>query len=223
LSSDLIGKQTRKRLFPAKPLKAHLILLFLTANSPRCLHEFTIFKCRRNFRATPPRLLFTMTQWGTRDFRAMGLKIPQVLYVEDDQVNRLLMTEIFTQADDLRLMVAENGGEALDMAANNDIDLVITDIRMPGPDGYEILEALKSSPKTQSVPVIALSPAAMRSDLERGRQAGFAAYITKPMDIGAMIETVREYCALAAYQPSRQASVSKVPPVGSYSAATHLS
>jgi CheY-like chemotaxis protein len=128
----------------------------------------------------------------------MGAKIPQVLYVEDDRVNRLLMTEIFTQASDMRLIVAENGGEALDLAASEDIDLVITDIQMPGPDGYEILEALKSSPKTQGVPVIALSALAMRSDLERARLAGFAAYITKPMDIGAMIETAREYCALPA-------------------------
>lgn len=128
----------------------------------------------------------------------MGLRLPQVLYVEDDRVNRLLMTEIFTQTDDMRLIVAENGGEALDVAAGGDIDVVITDIRLPGPDGYEILEALKSSPKTHGVPVIALSAAAMRSDLERGRQAGFAAYITKPMDIGTMIKTVRECCTLAA-------------------------
>ena len=127
----------------------------------------------------------------------MGSKLPQVLYVENDQVNRLLTTEIFTQADDMRLIVAENGGEALDVAANEEIDVVITDIRLSGPDGYEILKALRSSPKTRSVPVIALSALAMRSDLERGRQAGFAAYITKPMDIGAMIETVRKCCALA--------------------------
>ena len=128
----------------------------------------------------------------------MSLKLPQVLYVEDDRANRILMTEIFIQADDLRLIVAENGDEALDVAAREDIDMVITDIRMPGPDGYEILNALKSSPKTQGVPVIALSALAMRSDLERDRQAGFAAYITKPMDIGAMIETIRGYCAVAA-------------------------
>ena len=76
--------------------------------------------------------------------------------------------------------------------------MVITDIRMPGPDGYEIPNALKSWPKTQGVPGIALSALAMRSDLERDRQAGFAAYITEPMNIGAMIETIRGYCAVAA-------------------------
>jgi CheY-like chemotaxis protein len=125
----------------------------------------------------------------------MGLKLPQVLYVENDRVNRNLMAEIFTRIGDMRLILAENGGEALQVAANEPIDVVITDIRMPGPDGYEILEALKSSPKTHGVPVIALSALAMRADLERAESAGFAAYITKPMDIGVMIKTVRACCA----------------------------
>ena len=128
----------------------------------------------------------------------MATQLPQVLYVEDDLVNRILMEEIFVLAEDMQLIIVENGAEALNLAASEDIDVVITDIQLPGTNGYEILEALRSLPRTHEVPVIALSALAMRSDLERGATAGFAAYITKPMDIGSMIATVRDCCTAAA-------------------------
>ena len=50
----------------------------------------------------------------------------------------------------MRLIVAENGGEALNVSANREIDVVIAHIHLPGPDGYKILKALKSSPNTQA-------------------------------------------------------------------------
>jgi CheY-like chemotaxis protein len=125
----------------------------------------------------------------------MVVEMPNVLYVEDDQVNRTLMAKIFHETGDMNLILAASGGEALDLAASENIDVIITDIRLSETDGYEILRALKASPKTQSVPVIALSALAMREDLERGRSAGFSAYITKPMDVDNMIDTVRKCCA----------------------------
>ena len=108
----------------------------------------------------------------------MAANLPQVLYVEDDRINRLLMAKIFTQANDMRFIMVENGGQALDVAETDDIDVVITDIRLPGINSFDKLVALRSSPKNREVPVIALSALAMVGDLERGRRAGFAAYIT---------------------------------------------
>ncbi|HEY0894597.1 MAG TPA: response regulator, partial [Cellvibrio sp.] len=67
-------------------------------------------------------------------------------------------------------------------------DLVILDINLPGMDGYEVLSVLKNDPTTRVIPVIGLSANAMPYDVERGRNAGFYDYLTKPVDIHRLIE-----------------------------------
>ena len=69
---------------------------------------------------------------------------------------------------------------------------LLMDIGLPGINGFEALEILKTETETKDIPVIALSANAMPHDVEKGRQAGFTAYLTKPVDINKLLETVTQ-------------------------------
>jgi len=64
------------------------------------------------------------------------------------------------------------------------------DINLPGMDGYEALEILKSDPDTSDIPVVALSANAMAKDIDRGRASGFCYYLTKPLNLQQLIEVL---------------------------------
>jgi CheY-like chemotaxis protein len=70
-------------------------------------------------------------------------------------------------------------------------DLVLMDINLPGMSGLEALHALKSNPATASIPVIAVSAAAMPDDIASGLKAGFLAYLTKPFDVPELNNLIR--------------------------------
>lgn len=61
--------------------------------------------------------------------------------------------------------------------------LILLDIKLPGMNGYEVLEVLQNSNTTRHIPVVAITANAMDRDIERGRAAGFIDYLTKPLDI----------------------------------------
>jgi CheY-like chemotaxis protein len=68
------------------------------------------------------------------------------------------------------------------------------DVQLPGIDGVEALERLRQNERTASIPVLALTAQAMSGDRERFLEAGFDGYLAKPVDVGALIEAVREHC-----------------------------
>jgi CheY-like chemotaxis protein len=105
-----------------------------------------------------------------------------VLYIEDNPVNVLLMEAMLAQTTRLHLLSAELPEDGLKMAVAHRPDLILLDIQLPGIDGYEVLRRLRAADETRDIPVIAVSANAMRSDLERGRAAGFDDYLTKPID-----------------------------------------
>ncbi|MEQ8801196.1 MAG: response regulator, partial [Haliea sp.] len=69
-------------------------------------------------------------------------------------------------------------------------DLILLDINLPGLDGYQVLRILRTEERLQSVPIIALSANALPRDIDRGRQAGFADYITKPLQIDYFLKVL---------------------------------
>jgi CheY-like chemotaxis protein len=118
-----------------------------------------------------------------------------VLYIEDNAVNVLLMEAILAQQPGLRLLTASLPGQGLLMARAEKPDLILLDIQLPGMDGFEVLQRLRGAEATRSIPVIAISANAMRGDLERGREAGFADYLTKPLDIQQVLAAVNRSLA----------------------------
>jgi two-component system cell cycle response regulator DivK len=122
-----------------------------------------------------------------------------VLYVEDNELNMALVHHIFKKnLPSVLLLKAETAELGLEIAARRRPALIILDIGLPGLNGYEAMECLKSSEVTRHIPVVAISAFAQRSDIERARQTGFAAYITKPFQVKVLMSTVN---ALLAGQP----------------------
>jgi CheY-like chemotaxis protein len=77
-------------------------------------------------------------------------------------------------------------------------DIIVMDINLPGMSGFEAIERLKRQPGTQNIPVIALSAAAMSKDIQKGAEAGFFAYLTKPFVIDELLTTIDQALAEAA-------------------------
>ncbi len=113
-----------------------------------------------------------------------------VLYIEDNPVNQALMEGMLGQRPGIRLLMAEQPEAGLALAAQAQPDLVLLDIQLPGIDGWEVLRRLRAAPPTQRIPVVAVSANAMPGDLAEARAAGFAAYLTKPLDLPHLLATV---------------------------------
>lgn len=90
----------------------------------------------------------------------------------------------------MKLISATHGEFGLELARRYKPQVILLDIHLPGIDGYGVLEALKTDPITRDIPVIALSADAMTIDIERGLQAGFIQYLTKPVKMDALREAI---------------------------------
>ena len=105
---------------------------------------------------------------------------PLVLLVEDDREGRLLFAEWLQQAG-FRVEQAHNGLQALERAFDLRPDAILTDLNIPGIDGFELTRRLKHDARTRDVPVLAVTGyAAFASDPERARRAGCDAVLSKP-------------------------------------------
>jgi CheY-like chemotaxis protein len=118
----------------------------------------------------------------------VGGQVPQarrhaVLYIEDNEVNQVLMAGMLAHRPAIDLRMAGLPEEGLAMAQADPPDLVLLDIQLPGIDGFEVLRLMRELPALRRVPVIAVSANAMPDDLEDARRAGFADYLTKPVDM----------------------------------------
>ncbi len=108
----------------------------------------------------------------------MGMK-PKIALVEDNIDNRLLVQAILE--DQYEISEYENGTEVMDGLPDNVPDLVLLDISLPGMDGTEVLEWIRSQDQLRQLPVIALTAHAMSGDRERYLEMGFDEYVTKPI------------------------------------------
>lgn len=106
-----------------------------------------------------------------------------VLHIEDNPMNRRLMRQIFVLREDLVLNEADTAEAGIEMARSAPPSLILMDLDLPGMDGYTALSTLRADARTAHIPVIAVSGNAMKGDEERGLNAGFAAYLSKPLDI----------------------------------------
>lgn len=114
-----------------------------------------------------------------------------VLYIEDNYANQKLVKSIFRYHDGYELIMASDGTDGLKQARDLLPDLILLDIQLPGINGYEVLKQLKQYETTMAIPVIAISADAMPVDVKRGLDAGFLHYITKPLNPGDLMQTVK--------------------------------
>jgi signal transduction histidine kinase/ActR/RegA family two-component response regulator len=122
---------------------------------------------------------------------------PIVLYVEDNPTNLTLMEEILKKIADVSMLSAPSSSLGVELAESHGPDLILLDINLPGVSGFEVLKILKKSEKTKNIPVIALSANAMPKDVERGLNAGFDGYLSKPINVGALSTAIQNAMARA--------------------------
>ena len=107
-----------------------------------------------------------------------------ILYVEDNPDNLLLVKRVL-QAGGYNVLEAKNGTEGLDIATNQEVDLILLDINLPDIDGYEVARRLRSSSDSRLtyVPIIAITANALKGDAEKALEAGCDVYMSKPINI----------------------------------------
>ena len=113
-----------------------------------------------------------------------------LLYVEDNPANLKLVEQLISRRHDIRLLTATDGNEGIEMVRAHQPDVILMDINLPGISGTEALQILREDPATAEIPVIALSANAMPRDIEKGLQAGFFRYLTKPIKLNKLVETL---------------------------------
>ena len=117
----------------------------------------------------------------------------QILVVEDNEKNMKLVRDVL-QAKGYGTLEATTGGRAVELATEHAPDLVLMDIELPDIDGVETLRLLRADERTVSIPVLALTAQAMQGDRERFLAAGFDGYVSKPVNIVELVDTVRARC-----------------------------
>ena len=113
-----------------------------------------------------------------------------LLYVEDNPASLKLVEQLVARRSDLRLSAAVNGTAAIELARASQPDVILMDINLPGISGIEALRILRRDPATAHIPVVALSANAMPHDIEKGLEAGFFRYLTKPIKVSEFMDTL---------------------------------
>lgn len=113
----------------------------------------------------------------------------KILVVEDNQMNLELVSDIL-EANGYDVIQAQGGQEALQIAREQQPDLILMDIQLPEMDGLEVTRLLKKDEQTQGISVVALTAHAMRGDEEKAREAGCSGYIAKPINTREFARTV---------------------------------
>lgn len=117
-----------------------------------------------------------------------------MLVVDDEAVIRQLIV-INLELDGFEVHQAVDGLDALVKARDLDPDVVTLDVMMPGLDGWDTARRLRADPATARARIVLISARTRPADVERGREAGADAYVTKPFDPDDVIDAVRRLAA----------------------------
>jgi len=121
-----------------------------------------------------------------------------VLYVEDNPANMALVEKLISRRGDLALLTAVDAHQGIRMARTHQPDLILMDINLPGLSGFGALAILKRDASTCHIPVMALSANAVPREVEKGLQAGFFRYLTKPINVIEFMDALDVALHLAA-------------------------
>ncbi|MDH5764448.1 MAG: hybrid sensor histidine kinase/response regulator [Gammaproteobacteria bacterium] len=127
----------------------------------------------------------------------MGNKNQTTILIVDDHPANLDLLECFLEGFDYRLLRAESGKDALALASENDLDLVLLDIMMPEMDGYQVCEKFKEMPQHARVPVIFLTALEDIESKVKAFSRGAVDYLTKPINVKELQARVTTHLRLA--------------------------
>jgi CheY-like chemotaxis protein len=132
-----------------------------------------------------------------------------LLYVEDNPANLMLVEDLIARRPELRLLSAADGIRGVEMARASRPDVILMDINLPGISGFQALEILRADPATAHIPVVALSANAIPRDIEKGLEAGFFRYLTKPIKVNEFMDTLDATLKFSKTAPGRANKVGK--------------
>lgn len=116
----------------------------------------------------------------------------RVLVADDNAANRLVFSRMLTGLG-CEVVLAGDGEEAVRIAGEDEVDVILMDCRMPVVDGYEAARRIRAAEGGRRVPIIALTAAVMAHDQQAARDAGMDDFLAKPVDIDAFRSTVERW------------------------------
>jgi len=115
----------------------------------------------------------------------------KVLMVDDDVRNLYALTSALEEHG-VEVVCADSGEEGIDLLRSTPgVELALIDIMMPDIDGYEVIRRVRAMPEFEQLPIVALTAKAMRGDREESLAAGASDYVTKPVDLAQLLDTLR--------------------------------
>ena len=124
--------------------------------------------------------------------KATNSDVPIILVVEDEPDNLLLICHILIYLN-YNFICAKKGQDALDLATNYDIDLVLLDLVLPDINGFEIVNRLKKHIATRNMPVVAVSALVQPRERDRALAAGCDDYLRKPYLINDLKRKIKQH------------------------------
>ncbi len=115
----------------------------------------------------------------------------KILIVEDNERNLKLVRDVL-QVKGYQTLEAVTGEDGVKLAIEQKPDLVLMDIQLPGMNGIEALGQLRANPVTEKIPVIAVTASVMQQDRKMITEAGFDAYVGKPINLKEFLDAVRK-------------------------------
>jgi two-component system sensor histidine kinase/response regulator len=136
-----------------------------------------------------------------------------VLLVEDNEINRELAIELLSQQD-IIVVVAEHGEEAIERLSEQAFDMVLMDCQMPVMDGYKATKLIREMPEYENLPIIAMTANVLRQDVDKALNAGMNDHISKPINLEQMFLTMERWMPANKVASDASASQSAQPDVG---------
>ncbi len=117
----------------------------------------------------------------------------KVLYIEDNIASQKLVEQILSTKKNIQFLTCNHPQEGISMIKSHHPELVLLDVTLPTMDGYQVLSEIKSSPEFSSIPIVGISARAKVQDIQKAESAGFDRYLTKPINMVKLIDTVEEF------------------------------
>ena len=122
----------------------------------------------------------------------MASSTKKVLIVEDNELNMKLFSDLLA-AHKIETIETRDGLRVLDLAREHSPDLILMDIQLPQVSGLDVTRMLKEDSDLKSIPVIAVTAFAMKGDEEKIRGSGCEDYLSKPISVNKLMETIKKH------------------------------
>ena len=142
------------------------------------------------------------------DFQSNIAALPLILIADDEPTNRMLLKRVL--ASRYRIMEAEDGRDALDLLAQNPVDMLLLDVMMPSLTGLDVLEQVRANAATADLPIILISALSDNDDIIQGLKLGANDYIPKPIEIDVVSARVDTHIKLKQMTDLRKHTIAQL-------------